>query len=153
MDELNMNVHRLLQSQINPVLRKCGSSHEQGLVNMFEKKGVILTSLKAGASLDDAETDGIEVLINLTLNSEHHQVGAEEVVLANEEESDQLLEFTTDPGQLAIVQQGMTSLGYKIEEVDFIRHHMQTKISLNFRQEWFIFHRPQLNYHHLSREH
>ena len=125
MDELNMNVHRLLQSQINPVLRKCGSSHEQGLVNMFEKKGVILTSLKAGASLDDAETDGIEVPINITLNSEYHlftphQVGAEEVVLANEEESDQLLEFTTDPGQLAIVQQGMTSLGYKIEEVNFI---------------------------------
>ena len=57
-----MNVHRLLQSQINPVLRKCGSSQEQGLVNMFEKKGVILTSLKAGTSLDDAETDGIEVL-------------------------------------------------------------------------------------------
>ena len=53
--------HRLLQSFITPTLRKCGSSHEQGLANMFEKKGVILTSLKTGASLDDAETDGIEV--------------------------------------------------------------------------------------------
>lgn len=42
------------------------------------------------------------------------------MVLANEEESDQLLEFTTDPGELAIVQQGMTGLGYKIEEVNFV---------------------------------
>ena len=29
---------------------------------MFDKKGVILTTLKIGSSLDDAETDGIEVL-------------------------------------------------------------------------------------------
>ena len=94
----------MIQSVINPTLRKCGSSYEQGVANMFEKKGVILTSLKTGASLDDAETDGIEV-------------GAEEVVLANEEESDQLLQFTTDPGELVIVQQGMADLGYKIEEV------------------------------------
>jgi len=93
----------MIQSMINPTLRKCGSSYEQGVANIFEKKGVILTSLKTGASLDDAETDGIEV-------------GAEEVVFANEEESDQLLQFTTDPGELAIVQQGMTGLGYKIEE-------------------------------------
>ena len=42
------------------------------------------------------------------------------MVLANEEESNQLLEFTTDPGELAIVQQGMTGLGYKIEEVAFV---------------------------------
>jgi len=105
--ELLCKNRSMVQSQINPVLRKCGSSHEQGLVNMFEKKGVILTSLKAGASLDDAETDGIEV-------------GAEEVVLANEEESDQLLEFTTDPGEMAIVQQGMTGLGYKIEEAKVV---------------------------------
>ena len=53
--------HRLLQSMINPTLRKCGSSYEQGVANIFEKKGVILTSLKPGASLDDAESDGIEV--------------------------------------------------------------------------------------------
>jgi len=78
---------------------------------MFEKKGVILTSLKTGASLDDAESDGIEV-------------GAEEVVFANEEESDQLLQFTTDPGELSMVQQGMTGLGYKIEEarVAYVPH-------------------------------
>ena len=95
---------KMIESNLNPTLRKCGSSYEQGVANMFEKKGVILTSLKTGASLDDAETDGIEV-------------GAEEVVLANEEESDQLLQFTTDPGELAIVQQGMADLGYKIEEV------------------------------------
>ena len=56
-----MLAHRLLQSFINPTLRKCGSSYEQGVANMFEKKGVILTSLKTGASLDDAESDGIEV--------------------------------------------------------------------------------------------
>merc|ERR1719341_1378561 len=68
---------------------------------MFEKKGVILTSLKTGTSLDDAETDGIEVG-------------------AKEEESNQLLEFTTDPGELAIVQQGMTGLGYKIEEAKVV---------------------------------
>ena len=54
-----------MQSFINPTLRKCGSSHEQGVANMFEKKGVILTSLKTGASLDDAETDGIEVQLML----------------------------------------------------------------------------------------
>lgn len=93
----------MIQSFVNPTLRKCGSSYEQGVANMFEKKGVILTSLKPGASLDDAESDGIEV-------------GAEEVVFANEEESEQLLQFTTDPGELAMVQQGMTGLGYKIEE-------------------------------------
>ena len=31
-----------------------------------------------------------------------------------------MLQFTTDPGELAMVQQGMTGLGYKIEEVNFI---------------------------------
>ena len=46
-------------------------------------------------------------------------MGAEEVVFANEEESDQLLQFTTDPGELSVVQRGMTGLGYKIEEVNF----------------------------------
>ena len=40
-------------------------------------------------------------------------------MFASEEESDQLLQFTTDPGDLAMVQQGMTGLGYKIEEVTF----------------------------------
>jgi len=106
----------MIQSLINPTLRKCGSSHEQGVANMFEKKGVILTSLKTGASLDDAETDGIEV-------------GAEEVVFANEEESDQLLQFTTDPGELAMVQQGMTGLGYKIEEARVV-YVPQTTVQL-----------------------
>ena len=55
-----------------------------------------------------------------------HKVGAEEVVFANEEESDQLLQFTTDPGELAMVQQGMTSLGYKIEEVNLIINNLLT---------------------------
>ena len=44
------------------------------------------------------------------------------MVFANEEESDQLLQFTTDPGELAVVQQGMTGLGYKIEEVVINNH-------------------------------
>ena len=45
------------------------------------------------------------------------QLGAEEVVLVDEEESGKLLQFTTDPGDLAVVQQGMVGIGYKIEEV------------------------------------
>ena len=39
------------------------------------------------------------------------------MVLVDEEESGKLLQFTTDPGDLAVVQQGMVSIGYKIEEV------------------------------------
>ena len=45
------------------------------------------------------------------------QLGAEEVVLVDEEESGKLLQFTTDPGDLAVVQQGMVGIGYRIEEV------------------------------------
>ena len=45
------------------------------------------------------------------------QLGAEEVVLVDEEESGKLLQFTTDPGDLAVVQQGMVGIGYNIEEV------------------------------------
>ena len=45
------------------------------------------------------------------------QLGAEEVVLVDEEESGKLLQFTTDPGDLAVVQQGMVGIGYMIEEV------------------------------------
>jgi len=74
---------------------------------MFDKKGLILTTLKTGSSLDDAETDGIEL-------------GAEEVVLVDEEESGKLLQFTTDPGDLAVVQQGMFGIGYKIEEAKVV---------------------------------
>jgi len=96
-----------IPSQLNPILRKCGSSQENGVGNMFDKKGVILTTLKTGSSLDDAETDGIEL-------------GAEEVVLVDEEESGKLLQFTTDPGDLAVVQQGMVGIGYKIEEAKVV---------------------------------
>ena len=40
---------------------------------MFDKKGVILTTLKTGSSLDDAETDGIEVLqAHIVLIFYHH---------------------------------------------------------------------------------
>ena len=90
---------------------------------MFDKKGLILTTLKTGSSLDDAETDGIEVLQahNYKCSLIHplvlDQLGAEEVVLVDEEESGKLLQFTTDPGDLAVVQQGMVGIGYKIEEV------------------------------------
>ena len=45
------------------------------------------------------------------------QLGAEEVVLVDEEEGGKLLQFTADPGDLAVVQQGMVGIGYKIEEV------------------------------------
>ena len=38
-------------------------------------------------------------------------------MLVDEEESGKLLQFTTDPGDLAVVQQGMVGIGYKIEEV------------------------------------
>ena len=38
-------------------------------------------------------------------------------MLVDEEESGKLLQFTTDPGDLAVVQHGMVGIGYKIEEV------------------------------------
>ena len=60
------------------------------------------------------------------------------MVLANEEESDQLLEFTTDPGELAIVQQGMTGLGYKIEEVNFV-HLLLTDYKLSAFQAKVVY--------------
>ena len=38
-------------------------------------------------------------------------------MLVDEEESGKLLQFTTDPGDLAVVQQGMVGIGYNIEQV------------------------------------
>ena len=85
-----------------PVTRKVGATQESGLLNMFEKKGIILAAQKQGSSFDDAETDGIEV-------------GAEEVAWAGEEEEG-LLEFTTGPSDLAKVQAEMEKLGYSVQE-------------------------------------
>lgn len=41
--------------------RKGNATVEDGVAKMFERKGIIITELKTGSSLDDAETDGIEV--------------------------------------------------------------------------------------------
>jgi len=91
-----------VQIAMNPVMRKNGSEAEQGLAKMFEKKGIIVANLKENTTLDDAESDGIEV-------------GAEEVEWAGEE-SDGLLQFQTDPMHLSSVETNLVQFGYVVEE-------------------------------------
>jgi len=90
-----------LDVKLNPILRKHGSSQEFGIANMFEKKGVIITDLKKGATFDDAESDAIEV-------------GAEEVNLVDEESN--ILEFTTGEHDLAAVSQELAKAGYTCKD-------------------------------------
>jgi len=95
---------------LNPIMRKCGTVHEQGVVNMFEKKGFIVAKLRNGTSLDDAETDGIEA-------------GAEEVDWAGEEQEGLVL-YQTDASHLARVQDALVKLGYTIIEanINYLPH-------------------------------
>ena len=51
-------------------------------------------------------------------------------MLVDEEESGKLLQFTTDPGDLAVVQQGMVGIGYKIEEVYMRRDLFQRTVPI-----------------------
>merc|ERR1712008_229792 len=81
--------------QLNPILRKFGSSRELGIANMFEKKGIIFAEMKKGATFDDAESDAIEM-------------GAEEVNLVEENS----LEFITGEYDLASVSTELTKAGY-----------------------------------------
>jgi len=101
---------------LNPVMKKCGTVQEQGLVNIFEKKGFIVAKLRNGSSLDDAETDGIEA-------------GAEEVEWAAEEQEGLVL-YQTDSSHLARVQEALVNLGYTIVEAN-IHYLPQTTVSLS----------------------
>merc|ERR1712080_82813 len=95
---------------LNPVMKRCGTVYEQGLSNMFDRKGFIVAKLREGTCLDDAETDGIEA-------------GAEEVEWAGEEEEGLVL-FQTDPNHLVRVQDTLNSLGYSIVEanINYLPH-------------------------------
>jgi len=90
---------------MNTILRKHASSQERGVVNMFERKGVIIADMKKGTTFDDAESDGIEV-------------GAEEVNLLEDDEADEKnLEFIVNPFDLAVVQGELVKAGYTCQDV------------------------------------
>jgi len=90
-----------LDVRLNPIFRKCGSAQENGIINMFEKKGIIITDMKKGQTIDDAESDAIEV-------------GAEEVTLVDEETG--MLEFITGEYDLFAVSGELTKAGYNCKE-------------------------------------
>ena len=104
-----------LDVKLNPILRRCGSTQEQGVSNMFEKKGIIVTDMKKGQTFDDAESDAIEV-------------GAEEVNLADEETS--MLEFITGEHDLFTVSGELTKAGYICKEAS-ISYIPNTEGSMN----------------------
>ena len=104
-----------LDSMLNPILRRCASAQERGIINMFEKKGIIITDMKKGQTFDDAESDAIEV-------------GAEEVNLADEETS--ILEFITDEYDLFTVSGELTKAGYNCKEAS-ISYIPNTEGSMN----------------------
>merc|ERR1719273_1535402 len=91
----------LLPVKINPIMRKHGSVEEKGILNMFDKKGVIIADMKKGTSLDDAECDAIEA-------------GAEEVNVIDEETN--TLEFITPDIDLVQVKGALVKAGYRCEE-------------------------------------
>lgn len=89
---------------MSTIMRKHASSQDRGVINMFERKGVIIADMKAGTTFDDAESDGIEV-------------GAEEVNLLEDEETDEKnLEFIVDPFDLAVVQGELIKAGYTCQD-------------------------------------
>jgi len=94
----------VMNSKLNPILRKCASTQEMGITNMFDKKGVIVSEMKKGATFDDVETDAIEV-------------GAEEVNLLEETNT---LEFTTSQNDLAIVSSGLAKAGYNCKDASIL---------------------------------
>eukprot|EP00092_Neocalanus_flemingeri_P052332 GFUD01061166.1.p1 GENE.GFUD01061166.1~~GFUD01061166.1.p1 ORF type:complete len:198 (-),score=62.24 GFUD01061166.1:175-723(-) len=104
-----------LNVKINPILRRCGSTQENGITNMFEKKGVIVTDMKKSSTIDDAETDAIEV-------------GAEEVNLIDEETN--TLEFITGQNDLVIVCSELGKSGYNCKDAS-ISYIPTTETSLN----------------------
>eukprot|EP00090_Calanus_glacialis_P001514 TRINITY_DN11087_c0_g1_i3.p1 TRINITY_DN11087_c0_g1~~TRINITY_DN11087_c0_g1_i3.p1 ORF type:complete len:279 (-),score=93.11 TRINITY_DN11087_c0_g1_i3:99-896(-) len=104
-----------LDVRLNPIFRRCGSTQEFGVINMFEKKGIIVTDMKKGQTFDDAESDAIEV-------------GAEEVNLADEETS--ILEFITDEYDLFTVSGELTKAGYNCKEAS-ISYIPNTEGSMN----------------------
>jgi len=88
------------------ILRKHASSQERGVVNMFQRKGVIISDIKSGTTFDDAESDGIEV-------------GAEEVNLLEDDETNHKnLEFIVDPYDLAVVKGELVKAGYTCQDAN-----------------------------------
>jgi len=104
-----------LDVRLNPILRRCGSAQEHGIVNMFQKKGIIITDMKKGQTFDDAESDAIEV-------------GAEEVNLVDEETG--MLEFITGEHDLFTVSGELTKAGYNCKEAS-ISYIPNTEGSMN----------------------
>ena len=94
---------------INTVLRKKGGVLSNGIMAMFEKKGIIIARAKEGSTLDDAEEDAIEA-------------GAEEV---NELEVDEkLLEFVTGSNEFSNVKSELEKRNYVCEDssIQYIPH-------------------------------
>lgn len=86
---------------IGPVLKKKGGLASNGILGMFDKKGIIIAHAKEGCSLDDAEEDAIEA-------------GAEEV---NEVEGDEkMLEFVTDSNDFSNVKMELEKKKYSFED-------------------------------------
>jgi len=104
----------LMNNKLNTILRKCASTQEKGISNMFDKKGVIVTDMKEGATLDDVETDAIEV-------------EAEEVTLLEETNE---LQFTTGPTDLVMVSSKLVKAGYKCKDAS-ISYVPNVEVSLS----------------------
>ena len=91
----------LVPVKLNPIIRKHGAVEERGVLNMFDKKGVIIAPMKTGSSMDDAESDAIEA-------------GAEEVTLIDEDE--QILEFITLDTDFVQVKGSLVKAGYQCSQ-------------------------------------
>jgi len=91
----------LIPVKLNPILRKHGSQEEKGILNMFDKKGVILATISKDKTFDDVETDAIEV-------------GAEEVNLIDEET--RTVEFVTQEDDFSQVKGSLTKAGYDCQD-------------------------------------
>ena len=91
----------LVPVKLNPIIRKHGAVEERGVLNMFDKKGVIIAPMKTGSCMDDAESDAIEA-------------GAEEVTLIDEDE--QILEFITLDTDFVQVKGSLVKAGYQCSQ-------------------------------------
>jgi len=86
---------------LGPVLKKKGGIFSNGILGMFDKKGILIAHAKEGCTLDDAEEDAIEA-------------GAEEV---NEIEGDEkMLEFVTGSNDFSSVKMELEKKKYIFED-------------------------------------
>jgi len=91
----------LIPVKLNPILRKHASEEERGIINMFDKKGVIIATIAKDKTFDDVESDAIEA-------------GAEDVNLIDEES--RTVEFITQENDFSQVKGSLMKAGYDCQD-------------------------------------